>query len=543
MARDKNKKLKLWQENPVAFFEQLLGVTTLEDYQKSLLMDVANNDKIAVRATHSVGKTWSFARIALWFFTCFRNSIIITTAPTSRQVDALLWGEIRDAYKNSKLPIGGRLLNLSLKQSDKWYAIGFTTDKKAGESNEQTGSAFQGFHSDHVMIIFDEATGIEPDIWVMAEGLQTSGKTVKFLAIANPTTRNCEFFKCFQDISYKKIKISCFDSPNLIANGFVDMESIEQEINYIKTLDDGEKLSRIAAYAKPVPHLLTAQWVIPNLLKWGMKHPLSLSKIFGEFPSEDDTVLIQFDYLHAAVERDFDIDPLATRYIGVDVARYGSDSTVFTEMIGNRQVSVQTITKRDLSHISGLLINMLKERPGETIITIDATGIGAGVVDNLISAQDEGLVHKDVEIVELHFGQSPADKALENKKTKSSADKLLIKQDKERYVNLKAKMFDILADDLRDNIQMLNESIYFETLPTIKMKYDNKGRMLVESKDDYKKRTGMESPDHADSFVLCNYARHITLKAGTFKDVPKSEPMVRQVNRKPRPKRFKVTAY
>ena len=48
--------------------------------------------------------------------------------------------------------------------------------KKAGDSEEQLGSTFQGFHSDHVMVVFDESVGVPSDVWKMASGLLTSGK-------------------------------------------------------------------------------------------------------------------------------------------------------------------------------------------------------------------------------------------------------------------------------------------------------------------------------------------------------------------------------
>ncbi|MCK5017211.1 MAG: hypothetical protein KAS32_09070, partial [Candidatus Peribacteraceae bacterium] len=34
------------------------------------------------------------------------------------------------------------------------------------------------------------------------------------------------------------------------------------------------------------------------------------------------------------------------------------------------------------------------------------------------------------------------------------------------------------------------------------------GRMQMESKDDYKKRTQRPSPDHSDSLALANHGRH-----------------------------------
>jgi len=193
-AVDFEKGVLLAQKEPHRFFKSPLGVTTLEGYQKKVIQAIADHSRVCIRATHSISKTFTLGRIALWFLHCYYESIVITTAPTHRQVETLLWGEIRDAYKKSKYHLGGHLTNTSLKHSDKWYAMGFSPEKKAGTSQEQLGSTFQGFHAKYVLIIFDEATGVPADVYAMAEGISTSGLIVKFVCIANPTTRACEFF-------------------------------------------------------------------------------------------------------------------------------------------------------------------------------------------------------------------------------------------------------------------------------------------------------------------------------------------------------------
>ena len=206
--------------DPAFWMTDALGIESLEPYHSDIATQIVKYDRVAVKACHSVGKTWLMARISLWFFSMFDNSIVITTAPTHRQVKALLWGEIKDAYKKSSVNIGGRMLDTELKLGDKHYMMGFSSKTSGAKNTEQQGSTFQGFHSDNILVVFDEAVGISVDIWTQAQGLLTSGKTVKFVAIANPTTKNCEFFNCFSKPDWKKITITCFDSPNMIANGF-----------------------------------------------------------------------------------------------------------------------------------------------------------------------------------------------------------------------------------------------------------------------------------------------------------------------------------
>ena len=180
------------------WINEVLGCSSMEPYQSEICKDIALYDRIAISACHAVGKTWLMARIALWFINCFPNSKVITTAPTNRQVEMLLWGEIGEAYQKSAYPLGGHLTKKKLDISPIWYALGFSPEKKAGsDSAEQQGSEFQGFHSRYILVIFDEAVGVEPDIWNQAEGLLTSGEIVKFICIGNPTNPSCDFAECF----------------------------------------------------------------------------------------------------------------------------------------------------------------------------------------------------------------------------------------------------------------------------------------------------------------------------------------------------------
>jgi hypothetical protein len=526
--------LSKYRKDPALWIKNILGVDSMQDYHKRIATDIAENDNVAIKAAHSLGKTWEMARIALWFFTVFDDSIVITTAPTYRQVKALLWGEIRSAHKTSKVPLGGRLLDVELKFTDSHYMMGFSPQAKTTATKEQQGSSFQGFHSKHVLVIFDEATGVTPDIWVMAQGLLTSGVIVKFIAIANPTTKNCSFHDCFSSPDWKKITINCFDSPNLIANGLTSKEELEDEIDRLTVMPEEERLNEIKQYKKPVPYLLTAQFVVPYVMRLGFDHPLVLSKVFGEFPRDEDNVLVQYEDVEKAMKREVPLDPHIKRTIGVDVARFGIDKTVITELMGYKNTDIKTLVKRDLVHVTGEVVRMIKSRNCPTIVLVDATGLGAGVYDNLIESQREGAFHKDVQIEEIHFGGSPT---LDGQNEEEQA------QDKSRYFNLKAKLFDLLGSDLKHHIDLMEQSEFLEELPSIQYKFDSKGRIVIESKKDYKIRTKRPSPDYSDSLALANYGRYVSIKYGSFKGNISAKPLAKQDLRKERRTGIKVREY
>jgi hypothetical protein len=142
---------------------------------------------------------------------------------------------------------------------------------------------------------------------------------------------------------------------------------------------------------------------------------------------------------------------------------------------------------------------------------VDETGMGGPLVDFLNEAVREERIKGNTEIRGVQFGAGVECDGSDSCKHKDCA--------KARFVNMKAKMFRFLADDLKSNDGLclpIDEDIYLEELPTIIFKYDSKGRMYIESKDDYKKRTNRKSPDHADSLALANLGRYDETNAGSF---------------------------
>lgn len=501
---------KRLRKSPKLFATHILGINTLEAYQiNKILNPIAEFDRVAIRACHAVGKTFTLGGIVVpWFTTCHDNSIVITTAPTNRQVETLLWGEIRKAYKRSKTDLGGKMTLKKWVIDDDWYAMGFSPHSgSASDTGEQQGSSFQGFHAKYVLIVFDEATGVPQDIYTMAEGLLTSGAIVKWVCIANPTSTASPFFQICRQAEWHVETITCFDSPNMIANGFIDRATVQAELDVLRTLSDYERLKRIKNYLKPNDHLLSAQWAIAKIYQWGWDHPLTKSKILGEFPDKNDDVVVKWDSMQAAINREPELEHYDKRYIGVDVARFGDDSTVITEFRGVTFASKTVHLKEDTQATAGYVIQsfLCGNINKETHITIDCTGVGAGVYDALKEAKREGVLPSNVYIHEVNFGSAIYHEDAEQNEELNK-----------RYENVKAYIFDLLNQDLRDRLSMPQEEIYQTETVNILYKFSKRGKLCIESKDDFKKRI-KKSPDESDSLALANFARYLKPSYGVFK--------------------------
>ncbi len=513
-----------FQRDPPYWFTTVLGAGC-EAYQERILRAIVEHDRVAISACHDVGKSWTLARVVLWAGSCFPGSKIITTAPTNRQVEKILWSEIKTAYARAKYPLGGRMLSTEWKITEEgdWFAMGFSPANEAAGTGDGQGtqSTFQGFHAGgegYLIVIFDEATGVKSALWTMAEGLLTSHR-VKFICIGNPTSAQSEFFKCFSNRAWHKIKLSCFDSPNLIANGVTTMAALQAEVDYCKGLADDEFQTRVKSYRVTKGYLLTLRWVVEKAIEWGMDSPLFLSKVLGEFPEEGENVAIPLRVVEEAQRRVAEVLPTDRKTMGVDVARYGSDSTVITRQHGPLVTGKVRLNKINTMQVVGEIVRQCREDMPD-IIVVDVGGLGAGVVDRLEELRNEGqLVHSHVEIRGVNFGRG--------------FDAELQPLEKERYVNQKARMFDLLAADMRANMQLPEEEIYEAELPQIQYRWDSAGRKYIESKDEFKKRTGRGSPDTADSLALSNYGRYDNISVDTF-HAPQSSTSAPEKHREPR---------
>jgi phage terminase large subunit len=346
------------QIDPVWWIQEVLGSKPWE-IQARIVEAVRDHKETAVASCHASGKSWIAARCGLWYLQTHPYSIIATTAPTFRQVRNIIWQEIRRAFKSSRYPLKGELLQTELRIDDGWFAFGFATDDP---------DKFQGLHSveGHVLVIVDEAAGVSPEIWTAIDGILTS-KDSRLLAIGNPTGTET-FYQMFKRPGVAKIHISAFDTPNVQAGQTV------------------------------VPGLVTRDWVEDKQQKWGLESPLYVSRVLGQFPESSTDALIRLSWIEAAQRRE--LPPAEPYILGVDVARQGQDESVIVLRRGPvARIHVAT-HQEDTMQTAGRIVRVLAEtRAAEA--RIDAVGLGAGVYDR--------LAEQCLPVVEMQSGQAPLD--------------------------------------------------------------------------------------------------------------------------------------
>ena len=421
--------------------------------QKQILESVRDNRETAVASCHAAGKSDNAADAILWFLYSHMPSIVISTAPTSRQVRGILWKYIGTKHASKDADLRGTCLQQELNIERKWYAWGFTAP-------DYDPDRFQGFHEEHILVVVDEACGVSEKIFDGIDGVLSS-QHARLLMIGNPTNPDTPFGKACKREGVSKIYISAFETPNFTQFGITEADIAADTWR-----------EKIGHNALPFPKLVTPEWVADKHAKWGPSDPRYIAKVKGRFPESSEDALIPWAWIEAAQNRT--LEPIGDERLGVDVGG-GTDKTVLLHRDGPVARVLSTHLTPDPMEAAGWVKRALDSRPNCRAY-IDKIGIGAGVVGRLI---EQGC---DAEGVGVGEGSS----------------------DSTQYVNLRAEHYWNLRELFRSgdiDIDPRDDELATE-LCAIKWKPDSRGRVLIEKKEDMKKRLAGRSPDRADALML-----------------------------------------
>lgn len=330
----------------------------LAEYQGEILDALARRRRVAVRGPHGLGKTTLAGLVVLWFSTTRDLAGIdwkvITTASAWRHLSVFLWPEIHkwarlirwDRLGRSGFDARRELLGLNLK-----LGYGAAT---AVASNDP--AKIEGAHADSLLYLFDEGKTIPPGTWDAAEGAFSGGRMSGLpeafaLALSTPGPPAGRFYEI-----HKR------------ARGLEDWW-----VRHV-TLAEATKAGRISE-----------EWAVQRALQWGEQSAIYHNRVLGEFYASDEETVIPLAWAEAAVDRwhawvDAGRPEIpGRRWLGVDVARSGTDSTVLAYRTGvlveRLEAYRQEDTMRTTARVQGAL--------GDAIAVVDSIGVGGGVVDRL----------------------------------------------------------------------------------------------------------------------------------------------------------------
>lgn len=435
--------------------------------QKQLLdayMSREKNRRIAVRSGQGPGKTWASALVGThWSFTN-RDSRLIVTAPTMAQCKSAWLAQARDLIQNNEradpriravFKFLGTSYSMYRQNPNDWGCVLRTA------TNAESA---QGQHRENMAVIAEEASGISRSLITQYKGTLSNaeGKSM-LLFIGNPNTRTCDFFDCFHAQSHRYVTIHW------------DAEETPESTYFSRRRND-----EIAE-------------------EFGRDSDVYRVRVKGEFPHTDSSVLInEADLLLCtkpeAKKAAMEVNAKALKVrnqIGVDLARYGGDENSISTFSGNIQLARESYSRTDPNATIDRAI-VLQEHYGwdsaDCMFVVDTSGMG-----------------------EMAAGQIGSQRRMNRRMHEFYSQNTAMESDK--YANKISEAWCLFAKEVRNHrIYLKYDKRTFQQLSNRLYSVNKHGQILIESKDDYKKRNkdsvdgelGL-SPDRADGDVMGYY--------------------------------------
>jgi hypothetical protein len=404
----------------------------------------------------------------LWFVTTREAAgwdwKVITTASAWRHLVVYLWPEIHKWSRRIRWDVLGRQpfsVHELLAQNIKLL------HGAASAVASSRPELIEGAHADSLLYLIDEAKVVPDGTWDAIEGAFSGGRATGLpeafaLAISTPGPPSGRFY----DIHKR--------GPGL-----------EDWWTRHVTLDEAIAAGRISK-----------QWAEQRKKQWGKDSALYANRVLGEFHASDEDSVIPLAWVEAAIERwhAWDQDgrpPVEGRqFIGVDVARGGSDSTVLAHRTGPLVASLEVHDREDTMQTTARVQGAVNTRKG-AVPAVDSIGVGGGVVDRLR---------------ELHIPVLPYTGAAKTKHRTRDGSFGFVNVRSAAYWHARELLdpaFDaevILPDD-----DLLVSDL---TAPTWDTTTGLPPKIQVEKKEDLVKRLG-RSPDRGDAVVMALWAEQL----------------------------------
>jgi hypothetical protein len=424
---------------PSAFASNVLGIN-LYDWQRKVLRDLEPRDcRVALRAANGSGKTSTvISAILIWHALVYPRSIAVTTAGVFRQVESQLWPSLR----NHIAKLGGAWEVTS--GEIRYLHPNGNTSRIIGYSATDPGRA-EGWHAeDHeyhpLLMVVDEAKTVADPLFEAISRCQPT----RLLIASSPGGTSGAFYRAFTKEAnmWSKHAVTAFDCPH------ITQTQIDEVVQ-----------------------------------RYGEKHPLTRSMIYGEFVDIGlESLVINLTQLQNCYNTPPRFKP-GVRIAGVDFAA-GGDQNVICISDGNKILPMIAWREKDtMAAVGRFIVEFKKAGLEANNIYADASGMGMVMCDAL--AESGWVVNR------VNFGATA--------------------YDNNAYTNRSAEMWYGMAKKIEDAEIILPEDEDLTAQLTCRRTITNsKGKLGVESKDSMRAR-GIASPDRADALALCLSSSNVGL--------------------------------
>lgn len=450
-------------------------------HQAEVMRSVAANRYTAVQSSHAQGKSWLASRLMLWWLKRFQpgDAFVVTTAPTVKQINAILWREFRRAA----IKLGDDSPVRITMDASAYMQVGGHEELVAfgRKPADHDPAAFSGIHARNVLVIIDEAGGIGHQMWNAVDTLVTNAGS-HVLAIGNPDDPAAHFEEvCRPDSGWNVIRLDALRSPNFTVDEVAKYPAVKKLME-----DEGIEPHVIP----PPPHirelLVEPVWVDERIKRWGPDSMIFKAKVRGEFPDVSDEAVISPYLIRKAVERYVEKVSNDGGVAAFDVASTGRDESAGYLIRDGQVKRLYANTGANTMRLAGFIKQFHDENPATTLV-VDYVGLGRGVYDAL----------REQRVPIIGFGAGEGSRY------------------KKRYANKRSEGWWTLRGMLeRELLGIDPEDDHLKAqLMTPHWDLRSNGQTIIESKADMRKRLSngkssddsFNSPDRADAVMMAAF--------------------------------------
>lgn len=444
---------------------------------------IASGRDVGVESGTGVGKTFLGGWLAPWFLVCFRDAIVVTTAPKEDQLTLHLWKELNAnfaklarAYPSltrAHLRLRARPPEIDEDEhsQDKWAVIGYACGVDAETSamgGQGAASRAKGFHAQYLLVITEETQGIQPAVMTSLSNTCTGDHNLR-LGFGNPESQSDSLHTFCTSPGVVQVRISALDHPNVVTGRDV------------------------------IPGAVGRKSITKRRAEYGEDSPLYDAQVRGISPAQAAEALIRREWLERSAARYGDPEYRKGKGArGVDVANsLNGDRAAIARGLGRCLLEVVAFQCPDSNQLGrDVYSEIQRDRVDPGHVGVDPVGVGAGCMNEL-----NRLTGWRAEA--LNGGASPVTSQTKGKNGESYE----WVPDANLFDNLRSQMHWQLREDLRTGeIALPNDAQLFREAVLPRFRVVN-GKTRVEPKDDIRKRLGGKSPDKFDALVLWNWVR------------------------------------
>lgn len=444
----KTSKFKRWRKPVTGKFQKFITSIEYVGKKECMCVEVEHpshcflaNDFTVTHNCKGPGKTAILSWLCWNFLATRPDPKLAATSITEDNLKDGLWAEMSKWQSKSeflKTQFEWTKKRIFLKGKGETWFMSARTWSKSGSSGQQADS-LAGLHADYIMFVLDEAGGIPDSVMAAAEAALSTGIESKIVMAGNPTHLEGPLFRACTQEAHLWYVVEITGDP-----------------------DDPMRSPRISK-----------QWARQQIEKYGRDNSWVLVNVFGKFPPASINTLLGPDEVRAAIDRHMPEDKysFSQKRLGIDVARFGDDSTVIFPRQG--LAAFEPVEMRDArSNEIAARVAAAKTKWGSEMEFVDGTGgYGSGVVDSLIQSGHTPQ--------EVHFSAKATD---------------------DRYLNKRAEMWFLMAEWIKRGGSIPNVPRLIKELTSPTYTFQN-GKFVLEKKAQIKERTGT-SPDYADALAL-----------------------------------------